>query len=245
MADSASSDSVSSWPGFVDQLNKTFMLIRDAFGYALPGAVFLSIGLIYHRFSMSQVDDFLSPYNHVPAWMAFLGIVAVSYAVGGVLAAVAYSPFMILKYIFWMIERYTPKPALPAPPTTNIPTEVEASAVIDRPHQHLEVHERVRTLPGGKTSAPAVPEPPEGTRQEWLLNHPTEVCSKIVEIRSEQPKLMDTLDRRETLALLAASMTTALLGGWYVFCKANWNCAAILKCAGLFTLLQFLTGMPT
>src|SRR5260370_37546160 len=99
--------SVSSWPGFVDQLNKTFMLIRDAFGYALPGAIFLGIGLISGRYSMTDVCRLLSPYTVLP-WMAFLGIVIISYAVGSVLAAVSYSPFMVVKYLVWMWDRYRP-----------------------------------------------------------------------------------------------------------------------------------------
>ena len=201
MADSDSS--AGSWPGFIDQLNKTFMLIRDVFGYALPGAVFLGVGIISKKISLGHVNELLYPYNHMPAWLAFLGVVAVSYAVGGIMAAVAYSPFMIAKFFVWIIVRHS--------------------------------------SPG---SPPADEHQPEGTPREWLANHPTEVSSEIVEIRSQQPKLLDTLDRRETLALLSGSLTTALLGGWLVFCRTNWRFPTILWIGGLFALLQFFTGMP-
>lgn len=106
MADS--NDSVSTWPGFVGQLNKTFMLVRDAFGYALPGGVFLAIGLISGRFTLAHVQRLLLPY-HMPVWMAFVAIVATCYAVGGIMAATAYMPFMLAKYAVWMWDRHWPE----------------------------------------------------------------------------------------------------------------------------------------
>lgn len=77
----------------------------------------------------------------------------------------------------------------------------------------------------------------------WLATHPTEVTDEILQIRMKHPKLLDTLDRRETLTLLAASMTTALLGGWYVFYCAQWGFYKIIFGAGIITLIQFLTGL--
>ncbi len=59
-----------------------------------------------------------------------------------------------------------------------------------------------------------------------------------------RPKLLDTLDRRETLCLLAGSMTGALLGGCYVFYYSNWSFARMIFWAGVLTGIQFLTGLP-
>src|ERR1700730_4269308 len=175
MADSTNG-SVSSWPGFVDQLNSTFMLVRDAFGYALPRAAVLAIGLISHSFSLCEVYCLLLPY-HMPPWMAFFLIIAVSYAVGGVMAAMAYMPFMLVKTAVWWWTQHWPE---------NVPS----------PYAE------------GKTRRTRI--------TEWLVYHPTEVTKEILDIRINHPKLVDTLDRRETLCLLAASMSAALLGGWYV-----------------------------
>lgn len=234
------SESVSSWPGFVDQLNKTFMLVRDAFGYALPGGAFLAIGLVSHRFSFSQVQALLAPYTP-PPWMAFFAIVAVSYAVGGVMAACAYMPFMLAKYYLWMRQRHPVRP-VPSPP---VPSEV---------HEHIEHHQRsgrvvhsdqidlvVRQVP---TSQPDPPPPVDGTSAAWLLYHPTEVAAETLEIRMQQPKLLDTLDRRETLCLLSASMSSALLYGWVVFYWLQLSFATIIVCAAVVTYIQFLTGLP-
>jgi hypothetical protein len=203
MADSDAS--VSSWPGFVDQLNKTFMLVRDAFGYALPGAIFLGIGLISRRFSMRDVSALLSPYQ-VPPWMAFLGIVIICYAVGSVMAAITYSPLMVFKFLVWFRDRHWPE-------------------------KHQSPPRRHKTFRTWCT--------------EWLGDHPTEVSKESLKIRIEQPKLIDTLDRRETLNLLSASLTGSLIAGWVVFCQAKtWGFSTILGCAAVFAALQFLTGLP-
>jgi len=91
MADS--DNAANSWPGFLSELSKGFLILRDVFGYALPGAVFLGVGLICRRFSPSDLQYYVfKPYNP-PAWFAlFLGIGA-CYVVGHVMAAIAYFPY--------------------------------------------------------------------------------------------------------------------------------------------------------
>ncbi len=196
--DDNKSPSASTWPALVDQINQTFNLVRDVFGYALPGAVFLAVSLISGRFTLARVQSLLSPY-HLPPWVAFVAVVAACYPVGTVMAAAAYMPFMLAKTAVWILD------------------------IISKP-----------------------PDPPKGVRgclTKWLATHPREVTAEILQIRAHHPKLLDTLDRRETLALLAGSMTTALLGGWYVFCCAKWGFGKIIFWAGVITLIQFLTGL--
>lgn len=80
-----------SWPGFLSELTKNFLILRDIFGYALPGAVFLAIGLFCRRFSLHDVQYFFEPYK-VPAWLGLiLGLVA-CYTAGHVMAQLAYLP---------------------------------------------------------------------------------------------------------------------------------------------------------
>jgi len=57
MADS--SDGVGSCPGFVDQLNKTFMPVRDVFGDTFPGGVLFVVA-----WPLGQVSSLLLPYQH-------------------------------------------------------------------------------------------------------------------------------------------------------------------------------------
>jgi hypothetical protein len=98
MADSP--DNVNSWPGFLNQLNKTFLLIRDLFGYALPGGVFLATGIIFKRFSVIDVKNLFLPYQ-APAWAIFILVVAACYVVGDIMAAIAYFPIAFRKWIQW------------------------------------------------------------------------------------------------------------------------------------------------
>jgi len=93
-----SSDGVGTWLAFVAQVNKTFNLLRDVFGDALPGGVSLAIGLISKRFSLSDVDDLLSPYRP-PTWVYFISAVGACY-IGDILAATAYLPTIWARFRF-------------------------------------------------------------------------------------------------------------------------------------------------
>jgi amino acid transporter len=88
MADSG--DSASSWPGFLSELGKSFLVLRDVFGYALPGAVFLGVGLVCHRFSLRDVQYYIFDTYHPPAWLAAVAALGACYAIGHVMAAIAY-----------------------------------------------------------------------------------------------------------------------------------------------------------
>lgn len=81
--------SADSWPGFMSELTKSFLILRDVFGYAVPGAVFLSIGVLCQRFSLGDVQCLLEPYQ-LPAWMALILVLGACYTVGHLMAQVAY-----------------------------------------------------------------------------------------------------------------------------------------------------------
>ena len=91
-----SPDSVNSWPGFLAQLNKTFLLIRDIFGYVLPGGVFLTIGIISKRVSLPDFQNLLPPHQ-LPAWAVFILLVGACYVTGDILASTAYMPIAFWK----------------------------------------------------------------------------------------------------------------------------------------------------
>src|SRR2546426_9085380 len=95
-----STDSVSSWPGLLSQLNKTFLLIRDLFGYALPGGVFLAVGVISKRFTLVEVQNLLNWY-HPPIWALLIILIATCYVVGDILATITYLPIAIRKWWQW------------------------------------------------------------------------------------------------------------------------------------------------
>jgi hypothetical protein len=94
MAKSGDNDggSTGSWPGFLSELTKSFLILRDIFGYALPGSVFLGIGVLCRRFSLHDVEYFLQPYK-IPAWLAVVLGLGACYTTGHLMAQLAYFPF--------------------------------------------------------------------------------------------------------------------------------------------------------
>jgi hypothetical protein len=80
-----------SWPGFLSELTKSFLILRDIFGYAIPGAVFLSIGIMCRRFSLSDVQYFLRPYqDEIPVWLVAILAVGACYTIGHLMASIAF-----------------------------------------------------------------------------------------------------------------------------------------------------------
>jgi hypothetical protein len=198
----ASDDSVNSWPGLLGELNKNFLLLRDVFGYAMPGGVFFAVGLISGYLSICRAQCLLWPY-HPPGWVVFvLGVVA-CYITGNILAGTAYMPIGVAKYIVWMIDRHW------------------------APFQPSH----------------AVKEPPPGSWRDWLLHNPTEVQKEMLEAGLKHPSLLDTVERRETMVLLAGSTSAALLGGWLLFYAWKPDPSCIFVLAGLILVIQFLTGL--
>jgi len=86
----SSSESANSWPGFLAELSKGFLILRDVFVYALPGAVFLSVGLLCRRYSLRDVQYYLLEPYKLPPWLALVLGLGVCYAIGHVMAAIAY-----------------------------------------------------------------------------------------------------------------------------------------------------------
>lgn len=207
-----SSDGVGSWPAFVAQVNKTFNLLRDVFGYALPGGVFLAIGLISKRFSLSDVDDLLSPY-HPPTWAYFISAVGACYIIGDILAATAYLPISVLKWVVWEGSRFR---------------------CWVKNWKWLKSWTRTRA---------SLKWLDKNLKEDWLEHNPTEVAADLLVIHSRREPMFSSLDRRETLTILAGSTSIALLGGWYVFFQGKWDAGTIFRWAGIIVLLQFATGM--
>ena len=89
----ASDDKGSSWPGFLSELTKGFLVLRDVFGYALPGAIFLGVGVVCRRFSLHDLKYYVFEPYHPPAWLAAIIGLGACYAIGHVMAALAYFPY--------------------------------------------------------------------------------------------------------------------------------------------------------
>jgi hypothetical protein len=92
-----SDDQSSSWPGFLSELSKGFLILRDVFGYALPGAIFLGVGLLCRRFSLGDLQYYILRPYHPPAWLIAVVGLGACYAIGHVMAAIAYFPYNFKK----------------------------------------------------------------------------------------------------------------------------------------------------
>ena len=86
------SGSTDSWPGFLAELTKSFLILRDIFGYALPGTVFLLVGVLAKKLPLFALRGLLETYKF-PIWLAVAAGIAVCYTIGHVMAAVAYIPY--------------------------------------------------------------------------------------------------------------------------------------------------------
>lgn len=123
----ASDESNASWAGVVNELITSFNLLRDVFGYALPGAVFLGIGLISGNLNAwlpghQDASQLLKNYP-VPAWAAAIAVVALCYAVGHILATIAYLRIDLWKALLaWL----APRNKWARETLENYPTEVNA-----------------------------------------------------------------------------------------------------------------------
>jgi hypothetical protein len=81
-------------PSLLASLINNFLLLRDLFGYAIPGAVLLGIAgyfdvINYSKFSLASESS----------WLKATVVVTASYAVGHVLAALGYLPRDIRKFV--------------------------------------------------------------------------------------------------------------------------------------------------
>jgi hypothetical protein len=215
-----SGDGTDTWPGFIAQVNNTFNLLRDVFGYALPGGVFLSTGLLSKRFALSDVENLLRPY-HPPTWAAVILVIGACYIVGDIMAATVYMPVSLLKWLVWEMGRLR--------------------TYVIRPW----VKDWVWFKKWDKTREKAKWFDDKMTIwwKDWLEQNPTEVSAELLKIRFQRKELFLSLDRRETLSILAGSTAAALLCGWFVFFHAQWDAGTILRWAGIIIFVQFLTGI--
>ena len=95
MAKSGENDggTVGGWPGFLSELTKSFLILRDVFGYALPGAVFLGIGLVGRQPHLRAIVAAVAKDYSLPEWVWAAIALGACYTVGHVMAQVAYLPF--------------------------------------------------------------------------------------------------------------------------------------------------------
>jgi len=92
--------------------------LRDVLWYALPGGLFISMGVVSGRVSLAHVGELIAPY-HPASWALGLLLIAACYLVGHLLAAIAN-----LRADFWKLIHVNDPDWL-----AEYPTEVNARDV--------------------------------------------------------------------------------------------------------------------
>jgi hypothetical protein len=82
----------SSWPTFLSELTKNFLILRDIFGYALPGVIFLAIGVVWKSSFLDGARGRVKDLDF-PAWLLILIGLGICYTIGHIMAGIAYFPF--------------------------------------------------------------------------------------------------------------------------------------------------------
>jgi hypothetical protein len=211
------SANASSWPGFLSELTKSFLILRDIFGYALPGAVFLSIGLLCRRFSLHDVEYFLRPYQ-LPAWLAAVLGLGACYTAGHLMAQIAYFPYNEWKFPFRkQAVTYT--------------TGQLAAQIARFPYNLWKFIFRKRAVAEGKKSG-------GGSQLEDCGQ--TQVPVELILLRGSHPELLIELDRQSIMSQLRGGTGAAMLMGFFIFYifptpPLGW----MMGVAGAFLLIVF------
>ena len=88
-------ESSSSWSDLLRDLVRSFVLLRDLFGYVLPGALFLLIGAqSHHLSSFGDLTEIPGAESH--PWLLVLLLLLISYFVGHFLIVAFYFPFDVI-----------------------------------------------------------------------------------------------------------------------------------------------------
>jgi hypothetical protein len=107
----------SGWSGLLIDLIRNFLLLRDIFGYLLPGIVFLLMGTLVGRFS---VLDWLDKLD-LGFWSSVIVFVIMALVAGHILVAISYIPGDIRKLM-------QPAEKVHKNPSELTPVEIEGRA---------------------------------------------------------------------------------------------------------------------
>jgi len=78
----------SGWSGLLIDLVRNFLLLRDIFGYLIPGIVFLFLGALADRFYLSDWMDLFE----LSFWERVIVFLVIALGVGHILVAIFYIP---------------------------------------------------------------------------------------------------------------------------------------------------------
>lgn len=242
-----SSDSGSSWPGLLSELTKGFLILRDVFGYALPGAVFLGMGLICRRFSLADIRYYVLNGYHPPGWLSAIVALGACYVIGHVMAVLAYLPYNwkranlvsllqklkdLVRKINTKLEEMERHGSRNGAEDSNKEDQAEIIRLLQEMKKLLEQLVEMQTKAG-----------PQNSAGKNIDND----YSELIRIRAERPEFLIEFDRQSTMTMLRGSAGAALLLGAIFFWwlpntpQLGWFSA---WAGGLLLLLFWFSAMP-
>lgn len=215
------------WAGFLTELTKSFLILRDVFGYALPGAVFFSIGLLHQNHTLLVVKSRIDHYE-LPLWLQLFGGLGACYIAGHVMAAIAYLPMNhwglpgvipdVLRF-FWRLPGNIVRGMLRALKAIKSFFAEQDTA----PHEPKVAEPETEIKP----KPPAPPTEPSTDAQ-------------LVAIRATHPELLTEYERQSTMTLLRGSTGMAMVLAFGIFYQFHGSAAAwMVGAAGAFLLFTF------
>jgi len=243
---SSSDEGSSGWPGLFAYLNKTFDLLRDIFGYALPGLVFFAICVAAAHPTLTLVHEKLKPYEP-NTWAQGLLAAAGCYAMGHILIMLAYLPIDLFKLALFLL-------AFGARFIDNFRRWLERRADRKAEENKAEDNKKEGKQPKDRGRIYRLL-----SRLDWsiaakfcddvMATVPTEVPPDIIRIRRSHPEFFPVWDRRETMAMAIGGLAMALLlGGIYncYYVHRFWGHIYhtwLLPALGLILWFDFFTAM--
>jgi len=191
-AEGASQESGASWSALLTDLVRSFILLRDFFGYVLPGAFFLLIGAYFNQdLAAHALEKYPDLKNH--PWLFILLLVGISYLLGHFIITTSYL-FQDLHKLgkrlkaYW--EKKAEKSAEGTEPTPEEKTRLEKEKVA---REQAEKEEKEKA---------------EKNQQKW---------SDFLRYHRQFPEIFIEYDRQSILAILRRGLAASPFLGLLVF----------------------------
>jgi hypothetical protein len=210
-----STESESGWSGLLIDLVRNFLLLRDVFGYILPGLVFLLLGTLTGRFA---IPDWLANLG-LSRWGRLTVVLIMALVAGHVLVAISYLRLNLIQ----MWQHYGIKKLQKE--IKKLLTEIKEMRETDADPAVLKSREKQLA-----------------EKKKKLEESPTELSGCEIEGRARFPGLFLEYDRRTTQSMMVSGLAMAFLLTALMFYWPGLHLRYVLLAAGCVMFLNMLTG---
>jgi len=208
----APQESGASWSALLTDLVRSFILLRDFFGYVLPGAFFLLIGAYFHRGFVARVLEKPDLKDH--PWLFILLLVGISYLLGHFIITTSYF-FEDLRKLCKRLEAYLEKQTVKSAEGTE-PTQAE-KARLEKEKEARDQAEKEEKEKAGKN------------REKW---------ADFLRYHRQFPGIFIEYDRQSILAILRRGLAASPILGLLVFHYFSAHLYSIMVAASVIMTLN-------